>query len=194
MQTALQITFKDMDHSDALETIIRERARRMEKFHRRIISCRVVVEAPHRSAEGFKPPLGIAVEVKIPGQDTIVAKDAEERREVKGDHTAVVNRAFEAIERQLREVAEYRNHPGKQQGAAAGDTGVVVRLFPQQGYGFIEIRESPDLYFTRNAVVGGSYDDLEVGTVVHVTRATEEGPMGPQASSVRLLGHRKSPE
>ena len=56
------------------------------------------------------------------------------------------------------------------------------------------MKGSPDLYFTRNAVVGGSFDDLQPGTVVHLTRATSEGPMGPQASSIRLLGSSKSPE
>jgi hypothetical protein len=29
---------------------------------------------------------------------------------------------------------------------------------------------------------------LNEGTLVHLTRATGEGPMGPQASSIRLLG------
>lgn len=193
METALQITFKDMEHSDAVEAVVRERVGRLGKFHHNLIGCRVVLNVPHRSAEGFKPPLGIAVEVQVPGRGTIVAKDAEERHEAKGDHTGVINRAFEAVERQLREVSDVQNRTVKQHGAAEGDTGIVVRLFPQQGYGFIEVKESSDLYFTRNAVTGGDYDALEVGTVVHVTRATEEGPMGPQASSVKLLGHGKSP-
>jgi cold shock CspA family protein len=65
-------------------------------------------------------------------------------------------------------------------------------LFPEQSYGFIEVKDSPELYFTRNAVVGDAFDDLEVGMVVHVTRATTEGPMGPQASSVKLLGRARS--
>ena len=64
---------------------------------------------------------------------------------------------------------------------------MVVRLFPEQNYGFIEMDNSPELYFTRNAVDGGDFAELKVGMMVQVTRATEEGPMGPQASSVRLL-------
>jgi cold shock CspA family protein len=46
----------------------------------------------------------------------------------------------------------------------------------------------PELYFTRKAVIGGSFEDLKVGTMVQVTQATGEGPMGPQASSVEMLG------
>ena len=45
----------------------------------------------------------------------------------------------------------------------------------------------------RNAVVGGNFDDLQAGMMVHVTLATDEGPMGPQASSVRLLDKSKTP-
>jgi hypothetical protein len=37
-------------------------------------------------------------------------------------------------------------------------------------------------------VTDGSFDELKVGTMVQVTTATGEGPMGPQASSVEILG------
>jgi cold shock CspA family protein len=70
---------------------------------------------------------------------------------------------------------------------------MIVRLFPEQSYGFVEIDHSPELYFTRNAVVGGDFDELRVGMLVQVTRATEEGPMGPQASSIRLLDRARTP-
>ena len=70
---------------------------------------------------------------------------------------------------------------------------MIVRLFPEQNYGFVELDNSPELYFTRNAVVTGTFDELREGMLVHVTRATAEGPMGPQASSVRLLNRAQSP-
>lgn len=76
---------------------------------------------------------------------------------------------------------------------SAGQSGMVVRLFPGQNYDFIELDNSPELYFTRNAVVGGEFDELKVGMMVQVTRATDEGPMGPQASSVRLLDRSRTP-
>ena len=49
----------------------------VERFHPHIIGCRVVVEAPHRSAEGHNPPIGISVEVDVPARPRIIAKDAE---------------------------------------------------------------------------------------------------------------------
>lgn len=187
MDTQLQIAFKNMEHSDFLDALIRERVDRLETVHDHIVGCRVVVEAPFRSPESAKPPLGISVEVAVPGSRMIVAKEAQQRHDSKGDHTAVVNRAFERIERQLEDHRDIRDGNVKQS-EAAGEAGTIVRLFPEQNYGFIEVAGSPDLYFTRNAVQGASYDDLAVGSIVRVTIATTEGPMGPQASSVRLLG------
>jgi hypothetical protein len=69
----------------------------------------------------------------------------------------------------------------------------VVRLFPEQYYGFIEVKDSPDLYFSRDVCGNGSFEEIKVGSLVHVTRATSEGPMGPQASSVKPLGSIRSP-
>jgi hypothetical protein len=111
---------------------------------------------------------------------------------VKGDSTAIVNRVFEAVERQLEQIAAIRKGEVKQHGSV-GDTGVVVRLFPDQSYGFIEVKDSPDLYFSRDVCGNTSFEEIKVGSLVHVTRATAEGPMGPQASSVKLMGASRSP-
>ncbi|MBI5783090.1 MAG: HPF/RaiA family ribosome-associated protein, partial [Gammaproteobacteria bacterium] len=46
MQIPLQITLKDMPQSEAVESRIREKAEKLNRFHERIISCRVVVESP----------------------------------------------------------------------------------------------------------------------------------------------------
>lgn len=187
MERPLQIAFKNVESSASLETLIRERVERLQRFHPHITGARVVVEVPHRSPESGKVPLGIAVEIDVPGRNTVIAKGEQERREVKGDQTAVVNRVFEAAERQLEQIQAIRKGEVKQHGSA-GDTGVVVRIFPDQNYGFIEVKGSPDLYFTSDVMANGDFKTIKVGTVVHVTRAAAEGPMGPQASSVKLMG------
>ena len=192
MKRPLQIAFKNMDSSQFVEALIRERVERLQRFHPNIIGARVVVEVPHRSAEGVKTPVGIRVEIDVPGHKAIVAKGEQDRREMKGDTWAIVSRVFETIERQLEQTAAIRNREVKNHGSA-GDTGVVVRIFPDQNYGFVEVKDSPDLYFTREVVAADGFDAIKVGTVVHVTRASAEGPMGPQASSIKLLGAGRSP-
>jgi ribosome-associated translation inhibitor RaiA len=192
MERPLQIAFKNMASSEFVEQLIRERVGRLRRFHPNITGARVVVEVPHRSPEGAKTPVGIAVEIDVPGHKPIVGKGEQDRREMKGDQWAIINRVFEAVERQLEQTAAIRNREVKNHGSS-GDTGIIVRIFPEQDYGFVEVKDSPDLYFTRDVVAAGAFNDLKIGTVVHVTRASSEGPMGPQASSVKLLGGRRSP-
>lgn len=192
MEKPLQIAFKDLDSSAYLEGLIRERVGRLERFHNRIVGCRVVVEIPHRSPRSAKQSIGVAVEVEVPGRNTIVAKDEENRHDAKNDQAVVINRVFDAVQRQLEDTADIQRGDVKLH-EGAGETGLVVRLFPDQNYGFIEVKGSPDLYFTRNVVSGGDFEDIAIGTMVQITRATGDGPMGPQASSVRLLNARRSP-
>jgi ribosomal subunit interface protein len=187
MQRPLEIAFRDLDPSDFIRNLVEERVERLERFHPNIIGCRVVVEAPYRSAEGHNPPIGISVEVDVPARPRIVAKEMEEQRAMKGDHLAAINRAFEAIERQLEDLKDKQRGEVKHHENAV-QTGNVVRLFPDEGHGFIEIAGGPELYFTRNAVVDGGFDQLKVGAMVQVTQAAGDGPMGPQASSVSMLG------
>lgn len=187
MQRPVEIAFKDLDASDFIRNLVVERVERLERFHPHIIGCRVVIEAPHRSAEGHNPPLGVSVEVDVANRPRIVARESQEQRSMKGDHLTAINRAFEAIERQLEALSE-RQRGAVKRHENARETGSVVRLFPEQGYGFIEIAGGSELYFSRNAVTDRSFDALKVGTMVEVTRATAEGPMGPQASSVEKLG------
>ena len=42
----LEISFRDIDHSPAVETRIRKEAAKLHRFHQRITACRVVVAAP----------------------------------------------------------------------------------------------------------------------------------------------------
>ena len=106
---------------------------------------------------------------------------------------APVNNAFDAVERQLEKLADIRTREVRSAAASEAQTGMVVRLFPEQSYGFVEVDNSSELYFTRNAVTGGDFDDLSPGMLVHVVKANDEGPMGPQASSVKLLGKATTP-
>ena len=101
MQTPFQITFKNMATSEYLETQVSRRVARLDRLRRDIVYCRVVLEAPNHSSEQ-KPPLAISIEVEVPKR-TIIAKESEPRHEAKHDVLAVINRAFDAVERQLED-------------------------------------------------------------------------------------------
>jgi cold shock CspA family protein len=63
--------------------------------------------------------------------------------------------------------------------------GVVVRLFRDEGFGFIKSMEGREIYFHRNSLVENDFDRLEIGTGVRWDE--EEGEEGPQATSVRIV-------
>ena len=55
MRFPLQITFRNMSHSNEVEESIRAEAEKLETFYDRITACRVAVEVPHRHHRKGKP-------------------------------------------------------------------------------------------------------------------------------------------
>jgi ribosomal subunit interface protein len=184
MQVPLQISFHNMASSEAIEARVRERAGRLERFFDGIISCRVTVEAPHK--QPHRSTVGIRIDIGVPGKD-IVIKREQRHHEARDDAYQVIGVAFDAAERQLeehgrmirREVKTHHDGPAYAR---------VVRLYPEQSYGFIECPGQPDVYFHRAVVEDDAFDQLEVGGEVMFSLAEAEGAMGPQASRVRRVG------
>ena len=99
LQVPLQITLRNMAHSDALEARIRQKAGKLEEFHPRIISCRVTLEqgARHqRQGRDFR----VGVDVRLPGRQEVVVN-----REHDEDPYIALREAFDAMKRQLDEIA-----------------------------------------------------------------------------------------
>ncbi|MBE9555191.1 MAG: ribosome-associated translation inhibitor RaiA, partial [Proteobacteria bacterium] len=68
----VQVTFKGIDPSEAVETNIREKAEKLERFSNLLMSCRVVVEAPHR--HGHKGKLyNIRIDLGVVGGELAVS-------------------------------------------------------------------------------------------------------------------------
>jgi ribosomal subunit interface protein len=95
----LQITFRHMDPSPALEARIRELASGLERFSERIVRCRVVVSPPtqhHRAS-----PFEITIEISVPGEEIVVATDQADQSH--DDPYAAVNDAFKTARRRLED-------------------------------------------------------------------------------------------
>lgn len=180
MQVPLDISFHNMDRSEALEERVRNRVERLERLADGIISCRVVLEAVHK--QPHRSPFSIAIKLALPGKD-IVVKREQRPHEKKGDAYHFTSLAFDAAERQLEEHQRISRHHVK---THDGPTYArIVKLYPDQDYGFIETPVQLNVYFHSNVVDGKQFETLEVGNEVLYTLASEEGPMGPQASRVQ---------
>ncbi|MFP4539074.1 MAG: cold shock domain-containing protein [Dichotomicrobium sp.] len=66
--------------------------------------------------------------------------------------------------------------------------GRIVRLFPDQDYGFISTTDGQEIFFHRNAVGDCEFDDLEKGQPVELALWSGDSDIGPHASTVRPIG------
>jgi ribosomal subunit interface protein len=96
MQVPLQITVRDMPHSDALDARIREKAAKLGEFHPNITSCRVTVEElrkHHHQGRHFR----VSIDVRVPSREIVANRDHDE------DVYVALRDAFDAVKRQLEE-------------------------------------------------------------------------------------------
>lgn len=182
MEFPLQLTFHGIPHSDALEQLVRRHASKLETFHDRVVSCRVVIESPHKHKHEGRP-FRVRVELAIPRDEIVVS------REVGGDAGedpyAAIDEAFDQAARMLEEHAKMRQHHHK--GHERARHGTIKKLATYEGFGFIEA-DGDEIYFHRNAVLHGGFDRMQVGDRVRFADTTEED--GVHASTVALLPRR----
>jgi len=98
MQIPLQITCRDIEHSEALEAHIRGKAEKLEEFFKHITSCRVVVEVPHKHHHQGKQ-FNVRIDIGVPGSEIVVNRDHAE------DVYVALRDAFDAAKRQLEDYA-----------------------------------------------------------------------------------------
>jgi ribosomal subunit interface protein len=122
MQRPVQITFHDLDRSEALEIHIRQKAAKLEEFYPHITGCNVAVEMPHRHHNQGKL-FNIRIELHVPGSEIVVNRDPHE------DVYVALREAFDAANRQLedygrRQRGDVKHHePTWRQSARAGLAG-----------------------------------------------------------------------
>ncbi|MGE3178253.1 MAG: HPF/RaiA family ribosome-associated protein [Vicinamibacterales bacterium] len=71
MTTPVHVTFRDLAVNPTLETLIHERADALRETFRDLLSCRVLVEIPHRHHRSGNR-YHVRIELTVPGE-TIVA-------------------------------------------------------------------------------------------------------------------------
>ncbi len=185
MQLPLQVTFRNMEPSEAVERAVREKAAKLERFYERIMGCRVVLEAVtrrHHQGNLYR----VRIDLTVPGRELVVSREPGKDHAHEDVYVAIRD-AFDAMRRQLEDYARKRR--GEVKHHEAPPHGRIAQLFPD--HGFIETPDGREIYFHRNSVLNGGFDHLQVGTEVAFTE--EEGIKGPQASTVRPLGKHHYP-
>ncbi|MDH3687915.1 MAG: HPF/RaiA family ribosome-associated protein [Gammaproteobacteria bacterium] len=183
MKLPLQITWRRLQQSDAIEAAIRKRAEQLSNFYDHIMSCRVMVEAPH-SHHRKGNLYHIRLDIGVPGGEIVVNRDPAAH----GSHEDVyvaIRDAFDAAKRQLQDYA--RRQRGDVKTHEAHLHAKVLRVFPEQGYGFLLTPDKREVYFERNSLINGDFGFLNPGT--EVLYIEEQGNKGPQARQVTIGKH-----
>lgn len=197
----LQITFRSMRSSEQVKRWIREEANKLDEFHKKITGCHVVVELPNRRRKSGNL-FHVRVDLTVPGGEIVVKRQpnlrvlpgrterqAAKSLEIQVPHKNLrqaINDAFQAMQRQLQDYARRRRREVKtHEGPMVARVG---RLFPEQGYGFLETSDGREIYFHQNSLVNNTFDRLTTGSTVSFTE--EKGDRGPQASTVKRIRNR----
>ena len=104
MDIPLELSFHNLESSDALKAAVRAHVDKLEQFHDHIIGCRVVIEMPHRSQKASGNPPDVHIVLRVPGKEIVVSKELAHNGHKKAatDAYAVLDNAFAVAQHQLK--------------------------------------------------------------------------------------------
>jgi ribosomal subunit interface protein len=112
MQLPVNITYRGVDKSDAIDQVVLEKAARLEKFCDHITRCDVAIEQPNHAHQKGNP-YRVRIDVTVPPGHELVA---DERGMDNGSHAPlakVIHDAFKTMERELQRVVEKQRNEVK---------------------------------------------------------------------------------
>lgn len=183
MQIPAEITWHNMDPIPHVAERIDGRVKRLEKRFGRITRCHVVVEASHqRHRQGNQ--YEVRLDLTAPGGELTVSRKPGDVN-AHTDLLVTVRDAFDAMEQQLRRWKD--EHTGRPEVHATPLQGRITEIDPNADSGQIAATDGRLVYFHRNSVVGGNFDDLSAGDTVELVVDRGQDAVGAHASTVRPI-------
>lgn len=174
----IQVTFRDLPYSAHIEQDIHAHAEKINQFCKRFIHCRVVLTIPQNHKHQGKL-YNVRINLLVPGKEIVVTHQENE------DIKVAIRDAFDALIRQLEDYMRRRRGDVKTHDIPL--QGFVVRIFPQENFGFIKGQDGNEYYFTANNIASTSFEHLAIGDMVQFL-ATVSGE-GLQARRITLEKH-----
>ena len=153
---------------------IEERMADLQAGHNDLIHGRVTLTKNPHHKKATKVAEAVVV-MTLPGRHTITARKEEKTFE------EAIRVAFSAVEIELQKYREKRASTEARL-PPVPLRGVICKLFPKEGYGFILKEGGGEVYFHKHALHGLKFEELEDG--MEVAFDVEEGKKGPQATTV----------
>jgi len=183
MKIPFQLTFRNMEHSDAVEADVRKQVEKLDQlFPDLIMGCRVVVECHHQHHQQGNL-FHTRVDITVPDHELVASREPDRHHAHEEMHVSIRD-AFSAARRQLEQFSQKRR--GDVKSHRTPPHGRVVSLVPMEDYGRIRTDDVREVYFHRNSLVDADFEKLEIGDEVRFEE--EAGEAGPQATTVRTVG------
>lgn len=183
MKIPLQITFRNLDRSEAMEAQIQKKAAKLDQFCDDIISCRVMVEARHRNHH--KGNLyHVRLDITVPERELVVSRDQQDNHAHEDAYVAIRD-AFEAARRQLEDYVHRRRGKVKHRDVPPS---ARVNGVPVQDEGGMESDEGHEIY--GDSPLNAGFEAQE--TDRQAPLEDEAGGLGRQAGAVQAGGKRRT--
>ena len=173
----LKIESRNIDMTARWKTEIETRMADLQRNHDDLTHGRVTLtkNLHHKKLDNVAEAL---VLVTLPGRHTLTARKEDKTFE------EAIRTAFHAVAIELRKFREKRGRTEVRTAPIPPERGVVSKLFPLEGYGFILQDGGGEVYFHQHALQGVTFEQLEDG--MEVVYNLEQGKKGPQATVVTL--------
>lgn len=174
----LEIESRNVTMTPRWKTEIEDRMVKLAAGRRDLLHGRVTL-TKNRHHRKHRLVAEAVVVLTLPGRHTITARKEDKTFE------EAIRSAFKAVEIELEKYREKRSSKEIRVPPVPPLRGVISKVFPEEGYGFILQEGGGEVYFHRNAVHGVQFEDLEDG--MEVAFNVEPGEKGLQATTVNPL-------
>jgi ribosomal subunit interface protein len=105
MDIPLELSFHNMEPSDALKKAVEDHLHKLEKLHDHLIGCRVAIEMPHKSHRTGQNLPDVRIVLRVPGKELVVSREITHagNKKTATDAYAVLDNAFASAESQLKD-------------------------------------------------------------------------------------------
>jgi cold shock CspA family protein len=182
MKLPMQITFRQIEASPEDEALVRQKAAKLDRFAQDVMGCRVVVNLAGRHRRHGNQ-FDVRIDLTLAGEEIAVTSSPGEHEEYR-DLGVALRDAFDAAARRLEDYVRRRRTDVKTH--TPMPSARVMKLFPDEGYGFLETHDQREVYFSQASVVDRRFDEMQIGD--DVTFVEQPGDKGPQASTVTPIG------
>jgi len=161
----VKIVVRDMPSSPALEDHIKKKVQKLAQYYNRINSFHVMIEIPQKTHHKGKQ-FCVKLDLTVPGRELVV------NRKMNEDVYVAIRDAFHAMIRKLEDYTRRRR--GEVKVHESANYGYVKKLVADESFGFIQGMDGLEYYFSLTNVSYPSFDQLQIGDIVHFIGATAD--------------------